>query len=74
MTKKELIWALTGILLFAALAEAIWLYEIAVKVGWVSLAWLKTGLVYRILFVFALQQLILCLLWSNINNWTVALF
>lgn len=45
MTKKELIWALTGILLFAALAEAIWLYEIAVKVGWVSLAWLKTGLV-----------------------------
>ena len=44
MTKQELRQALLGILLLATLAEAVWLYEIIVKLGWASLAWLKKDL------------------------------
>ena len=41
MTKQEIRQALTGILLLAILAEAMWLYEIVVRIGWANLAWLR---------------------------------
>ncbi len=44
MTKEEIKQALIGILLLAFLAEAIWLYEIVVKIGWTGLEWLKRDL------------------------------
>ena len=44
MTKQEIIKASIGILLLAMLAEAMWLYEIQVRVGWSSLDWLKKDL------------------------------
>ena len=44
MTKEEIKQALIGILLLAVLAEAIWLYEIVVKISWTGLTWLKRDL------------------------------
>ena len=44
MTKQEMIRASIGILLLAMLAEAIWLYEIQVRIGWVGLDWLRKDL------------------------------
>lgn len=44
MTKEEIKQALIGILLLAILAEALWLYEIVVKIGWTGLNWLKGDL------------------------------
>ena len=45
MTKQEIRQALTGILLLAILAEAMWLYEIVVRIGWANLAWLRKDLI-----------------------------
>ncbi len=44
MTKEEIKQALIGILILAILAEALWLYEIVVKIGWTGLNWLKLDL------------------------------
>ena len=44
MTKEEIKQALIGILLLAILAQAIWLYEIVVKIGWTGIEWLKREL------------------------------
>jgi hypothetical protein len=44
MTKKEWVWSLLGILVLAILSEALWLYEIVVRIGWGSLLWLKEDL------------------------------
>ena len=44
MTKVEIKQALIGIVLLAFLAEAVWLYEIVVKIGWTGLVWLKSDL------------------------------
>ncbi len=44
MTKQEIKQALIGIFLLAVLAEALWLYEIVVRVGWVGIEWLKQEL------------------------------
>lgn len=45
MTKQEIRQALTGILLLAILAQALWLYEIVVRIGWANLAWLRKDLI-----------------------------
>ncbi len=44
MTKQEIIRASIGVLLLAFLAEALWLYEIQVHIGWVGLNWLRRDL------------------------------
>jgi hypothetical protein len=44
MTKREWAYTISGILLLAMLAEALWLHEIVVRIGWASLLWLKEDL------------------------------
>jgi hypothetical protein len=44
MTKQEIIKTAVGVLLMAMLAEAMWLYEIQVKIGWAGLIWLRKDL------------------------------
>jgi hypothetical protein len=44
MTKQEIIKSAIGILLLGMLAEALWLYEIQVHIGWASLNWLRNDL------------------------------
>ncbi len=52
MTKKEWAYTITGILLLAMLAEALWLHEIVVRIGWASLLWLKEDLISPIAICF----------------------
>jgi hypothetical protein len=44
MTKQEIKQTLFGVVLLAILAEAMWLYEMQVRLDWASLTWLRKDL------------------------------